>query len=110
MQAHDTGGIVLSLQLQEGIRSSQSSRDVPLSLGWGGLQRFILVCLLASLWECQFSLCISSYKLIKFLGVKDDCSVFWLTTGMEQLWHKPSGGIILGVTYLLENLKNTVSA
>lgn len=36
MQAHDTGGIVLSLQLQEGIRSSQSSRDVPLSLGWGG--------------------------------------------------------------------------
>lgn len=68
----------------------------------------LLTCLF--FWECQFSLCISSYKLIKFLGVKDDCSVFWLTTGMEQLWHKLSGGIILGVTYLLENLKNTVSA
>lgn len=35
MNAHDTAGIVLSLQLQEGIRSSQSSWHVPLSSGWG---------------------------------------------------------------------------
>lgn len=78
MKAHDTAGTVLSLQLQEGIRSSQSSCDVPLSLWMGWLATEVCFSLLTclSFWKCQFYLCITGYKLIKFLGVKDDCRVF----------------------------------